>query len=88
MGKSKQKSKISVGKITNRSALLAIVGSWRYPGSFNQQVNELKKVSWPSRAETIRLTTIVIIVSLIIGLYVGIIDVLLAKGLEVITKFR
>ena len=45
MGKSKQKSKISVGKITNRSALLAIVGSWRYPGSFNQQVNELKKVA-------------------------------------------
>ncbi len=51
-------------------------------------VNELKKVSWPSRAETIRLTTIVIIVSLIIGLYVGIIDILLAKGLEFVTKFR
>jgi preprotein translocase subunit SecE len=51
-------------------------------------IDEMKKVSWPTRSETIRLTTIVIIVSLIIGLYVGIIDVLLAKGLEVITKFR
>ncbi|MEK7523159.1 MAG: preprotein translocase subunit SecE [Patescibacteria group bacterium] len=51
-------------------------------------IDELKKVTWPSRQETIRLTTIVIIVSLIIGLYVGIIDILLAKGLEVITKFR
>jgi preprotein translocase subunit SecE len=50
--------------------------------------DELKKVSWPTKAETIRLTTIVIIVSLIIGLYVGIIDILLAKGLEIITKFR
>ena len=49
---------------------------------------ELKKVSWPTKAETVRLTTIVIIVSLIIGLYVGIIDILLAKGLEIITKFR
>ncbi|KKP52053.1 MAG: Preprotein translocase subunit E [Candidatus Roizmanbacteria bacterium GW2011_GWA2_33_33] len=58
------------------------------PNFATDVVNELKKVSWPSRAETIRLTTIVIIVSLIIGLYVGIIDVLLAKGLEVITKFR
>lgn len=51
-------------------------------------IDELKKVTWPTKAETIRLTTIVIIVSLIIGLYVGIIDILLAKGLEIITKFR
>ncbi len=51
-------------------------------------IDELKKVTWPSRQETIRLTTIVIIVSLIIGLYVGIIDILLAKGLEIVTKFR
>ncbi len=50
--------------------------------------DELKKVTWPTKLETVRLTTIVIIVSLIIGLYVGIIDILLAKGLEVITKFR
>ncbi len=51
-------------------------------------IDELKKVSWPTKSETIRLTTIVIIVSLIIGLYVGIIDILLAKGLEIVTKFR
>lgn len=49
-------------------------------------VNELKKVTWPSRAETIRLTVIVIIISLIIGIYIGIIDFLLAKGLELLTK--
>lgn len=51
-------------------------------------IEELKKVSWPTRAQTIRLTVVVIIISLIIGAYVGIIDVLLAKGLEIITKFR
>lgn len=51
-------------------------------------VEELKKVSWPSRQETIRLTAVVIIISLIIGVYVGIIDVLLTKGLEIVTKFR
>jgi len=51
-------------------------------------VDELKKVSWPSRKDTIRLTSIVIGVSLIIGLYIGIIDILLAKGLEIVTKFR
>ncbi len=58
------------------------------PNFATDVIGELKKVTWPTRAETVRLTTIVIIVSLIIGLYVGIIDILLAKGLEIITKFR
>lgn len=51
-------------------------------------VEELKKVTWPSRSETIRLTSIVLGMSLIIGLYIGIIDILLTKGLEFVTKFR
>lgn len=51
-------------------------------------IEELRKVSWPSRKETIRLTSIVIGVSLIIGLYIGIIDILLTKGLEIVTRFR
>jgi len=57
--------------------------------NFAQSVaNELKKVTWPTKKETIRLTTIVIGISLIIALYIGIIDVLLAKGLELVTKMR
>lgn len=51
-------------------------------------VEELKRVTWPTKNETIRLALVVIVISLIIGLYVGIIDILLAKGLELITKFR
>lgn len=47
---------------------------------------ELKKVNWPTREQTIRLTLVVFIISLIVGAYVGIIDVLLAKVLEIITK--
>lgn len=58
------------------------------PNFATDVIGELKKVTWPTKSETIRLTAIVIIVSLIIGLYVGIIDVLLAKGLEFVTKFR
>ncbi|MFA9288271.1 MAG: preprotein translocase subunit SecE [Weeksellaceae bacterium] len=49
-------------------------------------VGELKKVSWPTREDTIRLTMIVILISLIIGAYIGIIDFLLAKALEMIAK--
>jgi preprotein translocase subunit SecE len=51
-------------------------------------LEELKKVSWPTKKETMRLTAVVIIISLIIGLYIGIIDVLLAKGLEFLTLKR
>lgn len=58
------------------------------PNIGSDLIDELKKVSWPSRGETIRLTLIVIGVSLIIGFYIGIIDILLAKGLEFMTKFR
>lgn len=54
----------------------------------NGLIDELKKVSWPSREETIRLTMVVILISLIIGAYIGIIDVLLARGLETLTKMR
>lgn len=58
------------------------------PNFGGEVVDELKKVSWPTRKQTIRLTAVVLGASLIIGLYVGIIDILLAKGLEFITKFR
>jgi len=50
--------------------------------------DELKKVSWPTRQETVRLTLVVVIISLIIGIYIGIIDILLAKGLEMVTLSR
>ena len=51
-------------------------------------IEELKKVTWPTREQTMRLTVIVIGISLIIGLYIGIIDVLLTKGLELLAKTR
>ncbi|NTU72851.1 preprotein translocase subunit SecE [Candidatus Roizmanbacteria bacterium] len=51
-------------------------------------IEELKRVTWPSRQDTIRLTAIVITISLLIGLYIGIIDILLAKLLELFTKVR
>lgn len=49
-------------------------------------MDELKRVTWPTRADTIRMTIIVIVISLIIAAYIGIIDFLLAKGLELLTK--
>lgn len=55
------------------------------PIVFSGIAEELKKVSWPSKQDTFRLTAVVIIISLIVGLYIGIIDVLFAKILELAT---
>ncbi len=58
------------------------------PQFANGIMEELKKVTWPTRKNTIRLTSIVLGISLIIGIYIGIIDVLLTKGLEMLAKTR
>lgn len=49
---------------------------------------EFKKVTFPTRITTIKLTATVFIISLIVALYLGIIDVFLAKGLELVTKIK
>lgn len=54
----------------------------------NDIIDEMKKVTWPSRETTIRLTIVVLLISLIIGIYIGIIDVALAKLLELLSKAR
>lgn len=46
----------------------------RFFGFFGDIFAELKKVSWPSRRVTINLTVIVIIVSVAVGLVLGLID--------------
>lgn len=43
---------------------------------FQETRAELRKVVWPSRQETIRLTIVVIVISLVIGLYLFVGDFL------------
>ncbi len=38
-------------------------------------VAELKKVTWPTRQETIKLTAVVIAISVIVGLFIGGLDI-------------
>lgn len=47
---------------------------------------ELEKVVWPTKAQTIRLTVMVIIVTLIVGFFIGGIDYLLAELTRLIIK--
>lgn len=48
--------------------------------------DELKKVVWPTRNEVIRLTAVVILVSLVVGVYLGGIDYVLTKILALVVK--
>lgn len=48
--------------------------------------DELKKVTWPKQPDVVRLTATVILVSLIVGLYVGGLDFVFTKVMEVLVK--
>jgi len=50
----------------------------------NEVRGELQKVIWPKREEVIRLTATVIIIAAIIGVYLGGLDYLFTKALEIV----
>lgn len=50
----------------------------------NEVKIELSKVTWPTREEAVKLTLIVLIVSAIIGAYVGGLDFLFTKVLAIV----
>ena len=53
---------------------------------FRETRGELKKVVWPTRQETIRLTLVVIIISLIVGIFLGGLDFVFVKIIGIIVK--
>ena len=55
--------------------------------AFFQEVSvELKKVSWPTRQQTMNATVVVIVVSFIVAFFLGIVDVVLARIVGAIMK--
>lgn len=53
---------------------------------FVQVKVELSKVVWPTPNQTFRLTLVVILVTVIVGFFVGGVDLLLTKIMEVLLK--
>jgi len=53
---------------------------------FGEVVNELKKVTWPSRQETIRLTILVVAVSTSIGIALGVADLIFTRLLNILVS--
>ena len=50
---------------------------------FYQEVrSEMRKVTWPARQEVIGTTAVVIAAVLFFGAYLGLVDVVLAKGVQ------
>lgn len=47
---------------------------------------ELKKVTWPSRKETISTAWVVVVIILLISFYLGICDLFLAKILKAVIR--
>ncbi len=48
--------------------------------------DELQKVTWPTRTEVTRLTIVVILFSIIVGVYIGGIDLIFTKLLAEVLK--
>ena len=55
--------------------------------AFFQEVSvELKKVSWPTRQQTMGTTVVVITVAFIVAFFLGIVDIVLARVVGAIMK--
>lgn len=61
--------------------------TWEKILQFFREVRvEIKKVTWPTRKETLASTVVVLITSIIIGAFLGIVDFLLSSGVERILR--
>lgn len=44
--------------------------------------SELKRVTWPSRKEIVASTIMVIVTSFVLGVFLGLVDISLSKGIQ------
>ncbi len=50
----------------------------------NEVIAELKRVTWPTREELIKLTTVVIAISIVVGAFIGGLDALLVQVQKIV----
>jgi len=53
---------------------------------FREVAAEFRRVNWPSRAEVMRSTVVVLVVVVVLALYLGVVDVGLSKVVGVILR--
>jgi len=49
---------------------------------------ELRRVNWPTREETIRLTLVVVFISLAVAFFLGLFDLIFIFGLNILFTFK
>lgn len=47
---------------------------------------EIGRVSWPSRREVVTLTVLIILLALVLGIYLGLVDVILQEILRLLLR--
>jgi len=62
------------------------IGSVQPVQFVKEVIAELKKVTWPTREETIKLTVMVIVISAVVGAFIGGLDIALVKITSVLIK--
>ncbi len=78
-------SKKKVKKQTQTEPKTGITAKFREFSSFFQQSKmEMKKVTYPSRKQTLTTCASVLVVVFVVSLFLGIVDLALAKILEVV----
>jgi preprotein translocase subunit SecE len=64
-----------------------VTGWWNRARTFLLEVrNELRRVTWPSRTEVYAATIVVILFSILLGLFLWIVDLILERG--ILTLFQ
>lgn len=54
---------------------------------FNDTTQELKKVAWPSRDELIGSTIVVVVMSVLVSIFIGVVDQVLNGLVNLLVKF-
>ena len=81
----KKKGKNAAEKQAAQTASAGPVGKIKeFIEFFEESKVEIKKVVWPSRKETVTTCVAVLVVSLVIALYLGVVDLALSKIVEAI----
>jgi len=62
------------------------IGSRVGIGFFGEVISELRKVNWPSRQETTRLTLLVLAISISLGIFLGVMDNLFSRLFTFISR--
>ena len=69
-------------KSEKKPCFFAKIGKW-----FRDMKSELKKVQWPTRKQTINNTLIVIACVIVVGIFIGLFDLVAQEGIKFLIGF-